>query len=83
MLHAPGDRFAPLVDVVKSVAPDAPACQEVNTFEGMMELAHALDMLPVWGVANSPEDCRDGQPVFEHLVIFTRLAPREGRCSSG
>ena len=78
MLHAPGDRLAPLVDVVKSVAPDVLACQEVNTFEGMMELAHALDMLPVWGVANSPEDCRDGQPVFEHLVIFTRLAPRRG-----
>ena len=76
MLHAPGDRLAPLVEVVKSVAPDVLACQEVNTFDGMMELAQALDMLPAWGIANSPEDYRDGQAVFEHLVIFTRLAPR-------
>ena len=41
MLHAPGDRLAPLVEVVQSVAPDILACQEVNTFDGMMELAHA------------------------------------------
>jgi len=83
MLHAPGDRLAPLVDVVRSVAPDVLACQEVNTFDGMMELAHALDMLPVWGIANSPEDYRDGQPVFEHLVIFTRLAPRRVHVHQG
>jgi endonuclease/exonuclease/phosphatase family metal-dependent hydrolase len=76
MLHAPGDRLGPLADVVKGVAPDVLACQEVNTFDGMMELARELGMLPVWGAANSPEDYRDGLAVFEHLVVFTKLAPR-------
>jgi endonuclease/exonuclease/phosphatase family metal-dependent hydrolase len=76
MLHAPGDRLGLLADVVNGVAPDVLACQEVNTFEGMMELARELGMLPVWGAANSPEDYRDDRPVFEHLVIFTKLAPR-------
>jgi endonuclease/exonuclease/phosphatase family metal-dependent hydrolase len=76
MLHAPGDRLGPLVEVVKAVSPDVLACQEVNTFDGVMALSRELDMLPVWGAANSPEDYRDGQPVFEHLVVLTRLAPR-------
>ena len=40
-------------------------------------------MLPLWGVANSAEDNRDGQPVFEHLVILTRLAPRTVRVHPG
>jgi hypothetical protein len=62
MLHAPGDRLAPLVEVVKGVGPDILACQEVNTFDGMMELSQELGMLPVWGIANSPEDYRDGDP---------------------
>ncbi len=83
MLHAPGDRLASLVDVVKSVGPDILACQEVNTFGGMMALSHELEMLPIWGVANSAEDNRDGQPVFEHLVVFTRFAPRTVRVHRG
>ncbi len=89
MLHAPGDRLAPLVDVGKAVSPDVLACQEVNTFEGVMALSRELGMLPTWGVANSPEDYRDGQLVFEHLVVFTHLPPlavrvhraTAGRCS--
>ena len=81
MLHAPGDRLAPLVDVVKGVSPDVLACQEVNTFDGMMELSRELDMLPIWGMANSAEDYRDGQPVFEHLVVFTRFATSGRACS--
>jgi endonuclease/exonuclease/phosphatase family metal-dependent hydrolase len=83
MLHAPGDRLAPLVDVVKAVSPDVLACQEVNTFEGVMALSRELGMLPTWGVANSPEDYRDGQPVFEHLVVFTHLPPRAVRVHRG
>jgi endonuclease/exonuclease/phosphatase family metal-dependent hydrolase len=83
MLHAPGDRLASLVSVVKSVGPDLLACQEVNTFDGMMALSRELGMLPVWGIANSPEDYRDGQPVFEHLVVFTRIAPRAVRVHRG
>jgi len=83
MLHAPGDRLAELVEVVKSVGPDILACQEVNTFAGMMALSRELDMLPVWGEANSNEDSRDGQPLFEHLVILSRLAPSEVRAHPG
>lgn len=83
MLHAPGDRLGPLAEVVKGVGPDVLACQEVNTFDGMMDLARELDMLPIWGTANSPEDYRDGQPVFEHLVVFTRLAPRRVQVHPG
>ena len=76
MLHAPGDRLAALVEVVKGIGPDVLACQEVNTYEGMMELSRELDMMPIWGVANSAEDYSSGQPVFEHLVVFTRFPPR-------
>ena len=83
MLHTPGDRLGPLVNVVKSVGPDLLACQEVNTFDGMMALSRELDMLPVWGVANSPEDYRDGRPVFEHLVVFTRVPPSTVRVHRG
>lgn len=83
MLHAPGDRLGPLAEVVKGVGPDVLACQEVNTFDGMMALSRALDMLPVWGAANSHEDTRDGQPLYEHLVIFTRLVPRAVRAHRG
>jgi endonuclease/exonuclease/phosphatase family metal-dependent hydrolase len=83
MLHAPGDRLASLASVVKSVGPDILTCQEINTFDGMMALSRELEMLPIWGVANSAEDHRDGQPVFEHLVVFTRLAPRLVRVHRG
>ncbi|HXW80453.1 MAG TPA: endonuclease/exonuclease/phosphatase family protein [Acidimicrobiales bacterium] len=83
MLHAPGERLAPLVEVVKGVGPDILACQEVNTFEGMMSLSRELGMLPIWGAANSPEDYRNGGPVYEHLVVFTRLAPRSVRVHPG
>jgi len=76
MLHAPGDRLGQLVDVVRGVDPDVLACQEINTYEGMMSLSKRLGMLPVRGRANSEEDTRDGQPLYEHLVVFTRLAPR-------
>jgi endonuclease/exonuclease/phosphatase family metal-dependent hydrolase len=76
MLHAPGDRLAALVQVVKGVGPDVLACQEVNTYEGMMELSRELDMMPIWGIANSAEAYRDSQPVFEHLAVLTRLPPR-------
>jgi endonuclease/exonuclease/phosphatase family metal-dependent hydrolase len=72
MLHAPGDRLGQLVDVVKSVDPDVLACQEVNTYEGMMQLSRELGMVPVWGRANSHEDTRDGQPLYEHLVVLTK-----------
>ena len=47
----------------------------MKTFDGMMALSRELGMLPTWGVANGPEDYRDGQPVFEHLVVFTDLPP--------
>lgn len=73
MLHAPGDRLGPLVDVVRSANPDVLACQEVNTFDGMMDLAKELNMMPVWGPANSEEDYRDEKPLYEHLVVLTRL----------
>ncbi len=83
MLHAPGDRLAPLVDVVKGVSPDVLACQEVNTYDGMMELSRELNMMPIWGMANSAEDYRSDQPVFEHLVVFTRFPPRAVRVHPG
>ncbi len=83
MLHAPGDRLAPLVDVVKGVSPDVLACQEVNTYDGMMELSRELKMMPIWGMANGAEDYRSGQPVFEHLVVFTRFPPRAVRVHPG
>jgi endonuclease/exonuclease/phosphatase family metal-dependent hydrolase len=83
MLHAPGDRLAPLVDVVKGVSPDVLACQEVNTYDGMMALSRELNMMPIWGMANSAEDYRSGQPVFEHLVVFTRFPPRSVRVHPG
>jgi endonuclease/exonuclease/phosphatase family metal-dependent hydrolase len=76
MLHAPGDRLGHLVDVVRDVDPDVLACQEINTFEGMMSLSRELGMLPVWGPANSAEDTRDEQPLYEHLVVLTKLTPR-------
>jgi endonuclease/exonuclease/phosphatase family metal-dependent hydrolase len=83
MLHAPGDRLGHLVDVVRSVDPDVLACQEVNTYEGMMDLSRELGMLPVWGPANSHEDTRDGQPLYEHLVVLTRLRPQAVRVHRG
>lgn len=73
MLHAPGDRLGHLVDVVQSVNPDVLACQEINTFDGMMELARELNMMPIWGPANSEEDYLAGAPLYEHLVLLTRL----------
>jgi endonuclease/exonuclease/phosphatase family metal-dependent hydrolase len=83
MLHAPGDRLGDLVDVVRGVDPDVLACQEINTFEGMMALSRELGMLPVWGPANSAEDTRDGDPLYEHLVVLTKLAPRTVRVHRG
>jgi endonuclease/exonuclease/phosphatase family metal-dependent hydrolase len=83
MLHAPGDRLGQLVDVVRGVDPDVLACQEINTFEGMMSLSRELGMLPVWGPANSAEDTREGQPLYEHLVVLTKLAPRTVRVHRG
>lgn len=83
MLHAPGDRLGRLVDVVRGVDPDVLACQEINTYEGMMSLSRELGMLPVWGRANSAEDTRDGQPLYEHLVVLTKLVPRGVRVHRG
>lgn len=83
MLHAPGDRLDRLVDVVRGVDPDVLACQEINTYEGMMSLSRELGMLPVWGPANSHEDTRDGRPLYEHLVILTKLPPRTVRVHRG
>jgi endonuclease/exonuclease/phosphatase family metal-dependent hydrolase len=83
MLHAPGDRLASLASVVRSVDPDLLACQEVNTVAGMMELSRELNMVPVLGTANGAEDHRDGQPVFEHLVILTKIAPNLVRVHPG
>jgi endonuclease/exonuclease/phosphatase family metal-dependent hydrolase len=83
MLHAPGDRLGPLVETVRSVAPDILACQEVNTYDGMMQLSRELDMLPIWGPANSAEDNRGGHPVYEHLVLLTKLAPNLVRVHPG
>ncbi|HEY6496281.1 MAG TPA: endonuclease/exonuclease/phosphatase family protein [Trebonia sp.] len=83
MLHAPGDRLERLVDVVRGVDPDVLACQEVNTYEGMMALSRELGMLPVWGPANSHEDTRDGQPLYEHLVVLTKRAPTTVRVHRG
>lgn len=83
MLHAPGDRLGHLVDVVRGVDPDVLACQEINTFEGMMLLSRELGMLPVWGRANSAEDTSQGRPLYEHLVVLTKLAPRTVRVHRG
>lgn len=83
MLHAPGDRLASLAEVVRSVGPDVLACQEVSTCAGMMALAGELGMAPVWGPASSHEDSRDGQPLYEHLAVLTRLAPRAVRVHRG
>jgi endonuclease/exonuclease/phosphatase family metal-dependent hydrolase len=83
MLHAPGDRLSKLVEVVRSVDPDVLACQEVNTFAGMMALSRELGMLPLWGPANSHEDTRDGRPLYENLVVLTKLAPRNVRVHRG
>lgn len=75
MLHAPGDRLDHLVEVVRAENPDIVACQEINTFEGGLELGRELGMLPVWGKANSAEDFRGGEPVFEHLLILAKTWP--------
>ncbi|HVT71267.1 MAG TPA: endonuclease/exonuclease/phosphatase family protein [Trebonia sp.] len=83
MLHAPGDRLGHLADVVRGVGPDVLACQEISTYEGMMSLSRELGMLPVWGPASSHEDTRDGQPLYEHLVVLTRLPPRTVRVHRG
>ncbi len=83
MLHAPGDRLGALVEVVGAEAPDLLAAQEVNTYGGMMELSRELGMLPVWGPANAAEDTRDGAPLYEHLVLFTRWEPRLVRVHRG
>lgn len=83
MLHAPGDRLGLLAEVVRSVEPDVLACQEISTCEGMMALAEQTGLQPVWGPANSHEDTRDGQPLYEHLVLLTRLAPRTVRVHRG
>jgi endonuclease/exonuclease/phosphatase family metal-dependent hydrolase len=83
MLHAPGDRLDHLAEVVRGVDPDVLACQEINTYEGMMSLSRELGMLPLWGRANSEEDTRDGEPLYEHLVVFTKLAPRNVRVHRG
>ncbi|GAA3104628.1 endonuclease/exonuclease/phosphatase family protein [Pseudonocardia yunnanensis] len=83
MLHAPGDRLGHLVDVVRSVDPDVLACQEINTYEGMMDLSRELGMLPVWGPANSHEDTRDGRPLYEHLVVLSKPAPKAVRVHRG
>jgi endonuclease/exonuclease/phosphatase family metal-dependent hydrolase len=83
MLHAPGDRLEHLAEVVRGVDPDVLACQEINTYQGMMSLSRALGMLPVWGPANSAEDMSDDQPRYEHLAVFTRLAPAAVRVHGG
>jgi endonuclease/exonuclease/phosphatase family metal-dependent hydrolase len=83
MLHAPGDRLGQLADVVRSVDPDVVACQEINTYEGLMLLARETGMLPVWGPANSHEDTSGGQPVYEHLALLTKLPPRTVRVHRG
>jgi endonuclease/exonuclease/phosphatase family metal-dependent hydrolase len=83
MLHAPGDRLEQLADVVRSADPDVLACQEINTYEGMMLLARETGMLPVWGRANSHEDTSGDQPLYEHLVLLTKLPPRIVRVHRG
>ena len=83
MLHAPGDRLGPLVDVVRAEDPDVVACQEINTFEGGLDLARELGMVPVWGRANSAEDFRDGEPVFEHLLVLAKVWPELVRVHRG
>lgn len=83
MLHAPGDRLGPLVDVVRAESPDIVACQEINTFAGGLELGRELGMLPVWGRANGAEDSRNGEPVFEHLLVLARTWPEVVRVHPG
>jgi endonuclease/exonuclease/phosphatase family metal-dependent hydrolase len=83
MLHAPGDRLEHLAGVVRSVDPDVLACQEINTYEGLMLLARETGMLPVWGPANSHEDTRGDQPLYEHLALLTKLPPRAVRVHRG
>jgi hypothetical protein len=59
----PGDRLGALVDVVRAEDPDIVACQEINSLEGGLDLARELEMVPVWGGANSAEDFRGGASV--------------------
>jgi len=83
MLHAPGDRLQALTGVVTAINPDILACQEINTFDGMMALARELNMMPVWGPANAAEDHRNHQPLYEHLVLFTRIPTSASRRPRG
>jgi endonuclease/exonuclease/phosphatase family metal-dependent hydrolase len=83
MLHAPGDRLGALVDVVRAEDPDIVACQEINSLEGGLDLARELGMVPVWGRANGAEDCREGAPVFEHLLVLAKVWPELVRVHEG
>lgn len=84
MLHAPGDRLKPLVDVVESIQPDILACQEINTFDGLMDLSRELQMMPVWGPANTTEDYTgDVTKPYEHVALLTRYPVIEMRVHRG
>lgn len=84
MLHAPGDRLQPLVEVVQGIQPDVLACQEINTFDGLMDLARELKMMPVWGPANTQEDYTgDVSKPYEHVALLTRYPVLEMRVHKG
>ncbi len=68
MLHAPGDRTAALLAVIREARPDVLACQEVDDVSGLLEMSHELDMPVVLGHANEPES----PPAPEHLAVFSR-----------
>jgi endonuclease/exonuclease/phosphatase family metal-dependent hydrolase len=68
MLHAPGDRFTALHEVVRSAQPDILACQEIDDIPALLRLSEQLRMPAVIGYSNRPED----PPAPEHVAVLSR-----------
>lgn len=69
MLHAPGDRFTALLEVVRAARPDILACQEIDDVPALLTLSKELRMPAVIGYSNTPED----PPAPEHLALLSRF----------
>jgi endonuclease/exonuclease/phosphatase family metal-dependent hydrolase len=67
MLHAPGDRFDALYEVVLSAQPDILACQEIDDIPALLTLSERLKMPAVIGYSNRPED----PPAPEHVALLS------------
>ncbi len=67
MLHAPGDRFDALHEIVRSAQPDILACQEIDDIPSLLKLSERLQMPAVIGYSNRPED----PPAPEHLALLS------------